>query len=121
MEAVRTVTCAEEDLKERKRLRGGGPSGVTRGEKKKFEDSRPPLAVKRVKKPYLAEEKANYKARKAEERKVKKEGSVAPAGEVRYILWVEAHQGVDQKVVHKGKKDNKCARYGMKNHAWKYS
>jgi len=36
LEAVRTVTRAEEDFKERKDLRGGGPSGTTRGEKRKF-------------------------------------------------------------------------------------
>jgi len=34
LEAVRTVTRAEEDLKERKDLQGGGPSGTTRGEKR---------------------------------------------------------------------------------------
>ena len=33
LEVVRTVSRAEEDLKERKRLRGGSPSGLIRGEK----------------------------------------------------------------------------------------
>ena len=50
LEAVRIVTRAEEDFKERKDLRGGGPSGTTRGEKRKFEDSKPTVTAKRVKK-----------------------------------------------------------------------
>jgi len=120
LEAVRTVTRAEEDFKERKDLRGGGPSGTTRGEKRKFEDSKPTIAAKRVKKQYTATEKAAYQKKKAGERKVKKEGSVAPKGEVRHTVWSEAHQGVDQKVVDKRKSDNECTRCGMKNHTWKY-
>jgi len=75
LEAVRTVTRAEEDFKERKDLRGGGPSGTTRGDKRKFEDSKPTVAAKRVKKQYTAKEKADYQKKKAGERKVKKEGS----------------------------------------------
>jgi len=51
---------------------------------------------------------------------VKREGSVAPAGEVKHKLWAKAHQGVDQKVVDERKSDNECMRCGMKNHAWKY-
>ena len=54
------------------------------------------------------------------ERKVKKEGSVARAGEVKHKVWAEAHQGVDQKVVDKQKSDNECTRCGMRNHTWKY-
>ena len=65
-------------------------------------------------------EKEDYQKKKAGERKVKKEGSVAPAGEVRDKVWAEAHQGVDQKGVHKRKSDNECTRCGMKNQAWKY-
>jgi len=71
-------------------------------------------------KEYMAKEKADYQKKKARERRVKKEGSLAPAGEVRHKVWAEAHQGVDQKVVDKRKSDNECRRYGMKNHAWKY-
>jgi len=99
LEAVRTVTRAEEDFNERKDLRGGGPSGTTRGDKGKLEDSKPTVAAKRVKKQYTATEKAAYQKKKAGERKVEKEGSVAPTGEVRHTVWAEAHQGVDQKVV----------------------
>jgi len=51
---------------------------------------------------------------------VKKEGSVAPKGEVKNTVWSEAHQGVDQKVVDKRKSDKECTRCGMKNHTWKY-
>jgi len=120
LEAVRTVTRAEEDFKERKDLRGGGPSGTTRGDKRKFEDSKPTVAAKRVKRQYRAKEKADYQKKKAGERKVKKEGSVARKGEVRHTVWSEAHQGVDQKVFDKRKSDNKCTRCGMKNHTWKY-
>jgi len=120
LEAVRTVTRAEEDFKERKDLRGGGPSGTTRGEKRKFEDSKPTVAAKRVKKQYTTREKAAYKKKKAGERKVKKAGSVASKGEVRHTVWSEAHQRVNQKVVDKRKSDNKCTRCGMKNHTWKY-
>jgi len=119
-EAVRTVTRAEEDFKERKDLGGGGPSGATQGEKRKFTDSKPTLPAKRVKKQYTATEKAAYQKKKAAERKVKKEGSVAPKGEVRHMVWSEAHKGVDQKVVDKRKSENECPRCRMKNHTWKY-
>jgi len=51
---------------------------VTRGEKRKFEDSKPTATATRVKKPYSAKEKADYKLKKAGERKVKQEGSVVP-------------------------------------------
>jgi len=71
LEAVRTVTQAEEDFKERKYLRGGGPSSTTRGEKRKFEDSKPTIAAKRVKKQDTATQKAAYQKKKAGERKMK--------------------------------------------------
>jgi len=51
---------------------------------------------------------------------VKKEGSVAPAGEVKHTVWAEAHKGVNPKVVNKWKSDNKGTRCGMKNHDCKY-
>jgi len=120
LEAFRTVTRAEEDFKEKKDLRGGSPPGATRGEKRKFEDSKPTVAAKRVKKQYTAKEMADYQKKKAGERKVKKEGSVAPTGEVRHTVWSEAHQGVDQKVVDRRKSDNECTRCGMRNHLWKH-
>jgi len=50
----------------------------------------------------MAKEKAEYQKTKAGERKVTKEGSVAPAGEVRHKVWADAHQGVDQKGVENG-------------------
>ena len=59
LEAVRTVTRADQDFKERRDLRGGGPSGATRGEKRKFEDSKPTVTAKRVKSQYMAKEKAD--------------------------------------------------------------
>jgi len=49
LEAVRTVTRGDEDLKERKDLQGGGPCGTTGGEKRKFEDSKPTVAARHVK------------------------------------------------------------------------
>jgi len=69
---------------------------------------------------YTAKKKADYQKRKAGERQVTKEGSVAPAGEVRHKVWAEAHQGVDQKVVDKRKSENESTQGGMKNHTWKY-
>jgi len=120
LEAVRTVTLAEEDLNERKDLRGCGPSGATRGEKRKLEGSKPTVTAKGVKRQYMAKEKADYEKKKAGERKIKKEGSVAPAGEVKHKVWAEAHQGIDQKDVDKWKSDNECTRCGMRNHTWKY-
>jgi len=72
-----------------------------------LEDSRPPIVAKRVKKQYSAKEKGDYKGQKAGEKNVKKEGSVALAGEVRYTVWAKAHEAVDQNVVDKQKKDNK--------------
>ena len=59
LEAVRTVTRAEEDLKQRKDLPGGGPSGATQGKKGKFEDSKPTVPAKRVQKQYMANKKAD--------------------------------------------------------------
>jgi len=120
LDAVRTVTRAEEDFRERKSLRGGGPSGTTLAEKMRFEDLKPKFAAKGVKKQYTAKEKADYQKKKAGERRVKKEGSVAQVGEVKHTVWAEAHKGVDQKVVDKRKSDNQCTRCGMKNYAWKY-
>jgi len=108
VEAVRTVTRAEEDFKEPKDIREGGPSGSTGGEKGQFQDSKATVPAKRVKKQYAAKEKADYQKKKAGERKVKKEGSVAPAGEIKHTVWAEAHQGVDQKVDDKRKSDNEC-------------
>jgi len=49
---------------------------------------------------------------------VKKEESVAPAGEVSHKVWAEAQQGIDHEVVDKQKSDNECRRCGMNNHAW---
>ena len=120
LEPVRTVTRAEEDFQERKELQGGGPSGATRGEKRKFEDSKLTVAVKRVKKQWTATEKAAGQKKKAGERRVKKEGLVAPKGEVTHTGWSEAHQDVDQKVVDQRKSENQCTRCGMKNHTWKH-
>ena len=101
MEAFRTVTRAEEDFRERKSLQGGGPSVATRGEKRKFQDSKPRATAKRVKKEYSFKERVHYKVRKAGERRIKKEGSVAQAGEVKQTVWAEAHGSVDQKLVNK--------------------
>jgi len=119
LEAVRTVPRAEQDFKERKDLQGGGPSGTTRGEKRKFEDSKPTVTAKRVKMQYTAKEMADYQKKKAWERKVKKDRSVAPAGEVKHKVWAEVHDGVDQNVVDKRKSDNECTRCRIKNHTWK--
>ena len=90
-----------EDFKEQESLHGGGPSGVTSCEKWKFEDSKPPIAAKRVKRQYSAKQKVDYKAWKARERKVKKEGSVVPTRGVKHTVWAEVHQGVDHKAVDK--------------------
>ena len=119
LEAVRTVTRGKEDFRQRKSFTGGGSSCTTRGQKRKFVDSKQTVAAKCVNKRYPAKEKADYQKDKAGERRVKKEGSVAPGGEVKHRVWAEAHKGVDQKVVDKRKSGNKCTRCGMKNHAWK--
>jgi len=59
LEAVRTVTRAEEDFKQRKDLPGGGPSGATQGQKGKFKDSKPTVPAKPVPKQDMANEKAD--------------------------------------------------------------
>jgi len=120
LDAVRAVTTAEEDFRERKSLREGRPSGPTRGDKRKFEDLKPIVDAKRVKKQYTAQEKAGYQKKKAGKRRVKKEGSVAPKGEVKHRVWAEAHKGVDQNVFDTRISEKECMRCGMKNHAWKY-
>jgi len=48
----------------------------------------------------------DYKARKAREWNVRKEGTEAAKGEVKHMVGAEAHQGVDQRLVNKRKKDN---------------
>jgi len=60
-----------------------------------------------------------YQKKKAGERKVTKDGSVAPAGEVKHMVWADACKGFYQKVVDKGKSDNECTWCGMTNHVWK--
>jgi len=49
LQAVRTITQAEEDIKEWKGLGGGGPSGATRGKKQKFAVSQTSVTAKLVK------------------------------------------------------------------------
>ena len=98
----------------------GGPSGPTQAEKRKFEDSKLIVAAKSVKKQYTAKEKADYEKKKAGERRVKKEGWVALVVEFKNRVGAEAHKGVDQKVVDKGKSDNECMQCGMQNDAWTY-
>ena len=120
LEAVRTITQAEEDFKERKGLGGGGPSGARRGKKWKFTVSTTSVTAKCVKKQYTSKAKVDYKGKKAGERRVKKEGAVAPAGEVTHTVWAEAHKGVDQKVVDQRKSDKVCTQFGLRSHAWKY-
>jgi len=62
----------------------------------------------------------DYKAQNAEERKVKKEGSVAPKREVKHAVWAEGHEGIDQKVVDKRRKENECTMCGMDQYRWKF-
>lgn len=69
---------------------------MTRGEKRKFKDSKPAVTAKKLKKPSSAKEKADDKAKKAGERKVNKGGSVSPMREVKHTVWAEAHVGVDK-------------------------
>ena len=78
------------------------------------------VSAKGLKKEYTAKEKADYQKKNAGERKVKKDGSVALAGEVQQRVRADAHQGVNQKVVDKRKSDNECTRCAMKNNAWKH-
>jgi len=80
----------------------------------------PTVAAKCVKKQYTAKEKADYQKKKAGERMVKKERSVAPLGEVKHTVCADAHEGVDQKVVDKRKSDNECTQCGIQNHGGKY-
>jgi len=106
--------------KEGKSLQGGDPSGVTMGDKRKFEDSKLTATARHGKKQYVAKEKADYKAKMAGERKVKKEGSVVPTREVRHRVYAEAYKGLHQNVVDKDKKDDKRPQCRMNNHTWKY-
>ena len=68
----------------------------------------PTVAAKCVKNQYTAKENADYQKKKAGERMVKKESSVAPLGEVKHRVCADAHKGVDQKVVDKRKSDDEC-------------
>jgi len=90
---------------------------VARKGKLRIGSLRPP---KRGNKQYWAKAKADYKAKKAGERKVKKAVSVAPVGEVKHTVWAEAHKGVEQNVVNTGQEDKECTGYMMKNNPWKY-
>jgi len=118
--AVRSVTQAEEDFKERKDLRGGGSSGTAGAKKGNSQIRCQRVAAKCVNKQYTAKEKADCQKKKAGERMVKKERSVAPLGEVKHTVCADAHKGVDQKVVNKRKSDNECTRCAIQNYAGKY-
>jgi len=85
-----------------------------------FLDLKPTVATQHVKKQYTARDKADCKAKKARERKVKKEGWVALPRQVKHTVWEEAHKGVDQKVFDRRKCDNECTPCGMENQAWKH-
>ena len=84
MAEIRQVTRMEEDFKERKSLRGGGLSNPQRSKKRKVADTRSSVPAKKARNKYTAKETAEYKKKKAAERGVKKEGSLAPKkGEIK--------------------------------------
>ena len=51
---------------------------------------------------------------------MKKEGMVAPKGEVQHTVWAEANEGVDPKIGDKGKNDNECTWCQIKNRISKF-
>ena len=51
---------------------------------------------------------------------MKKEGLVAPKGEVKQTVWAEANEGVDPKIVDKRKNDNQFTWCRIKNRIWKF-
>jgi hypothetical protein len=113
-EAVRIVTRQEEDFKERRNLRGDhSSSSASSGKRRRDETSSTP--VKKARKQYTAKEKAEYKAKKAGERKVKQE-KAAPKQKIEHKVWATAHEGIGSETTDQRKKDNQCTCCGMDNH-----
>ena len=114
LEALRKAVKDEEDLQERRKLKGN--SFGTVAQKRKA----PEQATATVKKPkYTAKEKRVYQAAKKEAAKAKKE-TVAPRREIIHRVWKTAHEGIGQKEIDNRKAKGQCTRCTFSNHGWKH-
>ena len=114
LEALRKAVKDEEDLQERRKLKGN--SFGTLAQKRKA----PEQVTAAAKKPkYTAKEKRVYQAAKKAAAKVKKE-TAAPRKKIIYRVWKTAHEGIDQKEIDERKAKGQCTRCTFSNHRWKH-
>ena len=114
LEALHKAVKDEEDLQERRKLKG--KSFGTIAQKRKA----PEQATATAKKPkYTAKEKRVYQAAKKEVAKVKKE-TAAPRRKIIHRVWKTAHEGIDQKEIDERKAKGQCTRCTLNNHGWKH-
>ena len=114
LEALRKAVKDEEDLQERRKLKGN--SFGTVAQKRKA----PEQATATTKKPkYTAKEKRVYQAAKKAAAKVKKE-TAAPRKKIIHRVWKKAHEGIEQKEIDERKAKGQCTRCTFSNHGWKH-
>jgi len=113
LEAIRTVTKAEEAFKEQRGLRHEpSTKSDSSGKRKREKDSGEKTSRKR----YSPSEKAVYKAKKAGE----KTGKAAPEGQkVEHTNFKDAHAGIHEDEIDKRRKNDSCTRCGSPGHRWK--
>ena len=114
LEALRKAVKDEEDLRERRKLKGN-PFG--RAAKKRKAPEQETATAKKPK--YTAKEKRVYQAAKKEAAKVKKE-TEAPRKKIIHQVWKMAHEGIDQKQIDECKAKGQCTRCTFSNHGWKH-
>src|ERR1700761_2692980 len=114
LEALRKAVKDEEDLQERRKLKGNSFSTVAQKRKA------PEQATAVAKKPkYTAKEKRVYQAAKKAAAKVKKE-TAAPRKKIIHRVWKKAHEGIEQKEIDERKAKGQCTRCTFSNHGWKH-
>ena len=109
LEALRKAVKDEEDLQERRKLKGKSFGRV--GQKRKA----PEQATATAKKPkYTAKEKKVYQAAKKEAAKVKMETG-APRRKIIHRVWKTAHKGIEQKEIDERKAKGQCTQCTLSN------
>ena len=114
LEALRKAVKDEEDLQEKRKLKGN--SFGTVAQKRKA----PEQATATAKKPkYTAKEKRVYQAAKMETAKARKE-TAAPRRKIIHRVWKTAHEGIDQKEIDERKAKGQCTWCTLNNQGWKH-
>ena len=114
LEVLGKAVKDEEDLQERRKLKGN--SFGTVAQKRKASEQ----ATATAKKPkYTAKEKSVYQAAKRTAAKVKKK-TAAPWRKIIHRVWKTAHEGIDQKEIDERKAKGQWTRCTFSNHGWKH-